>query len=245
VTLLIGTSGWSYPEWKPAFYPADVPQRDFLSHYATRFTACEVNGTYYRLPTTETTARWAASTPPAFRFCIKATRPLVQGRVEWTASTLLVRDRLLDALEPLGERLATVVLRYPDGVPRDDARLETILRAWDAGAPPLVFDFHDPSWFHADVLSAIADHGHTVSVNETAGDVPETLPPGSLTYVRLRGEHYDDVARDAWLDAGTTAALRGPTFLIGRHADIPAGDPHAGVGLVDWMVRTLDERAAR
>lgn len=233
--LFIGTSGWAYPEWKPAFYPADVPQRGFLAHYATRFTACEVNGTFYRLPSTETVHQWAAATPPTFRFAVKAPRAMVQGRVGWTDHVLRTRDRLMSALEPLGERLAAILLRYPDGRARDDDGLDTVLRSWDADAPPLVFDFRDPSWFHPDVIAAVAGHGHTVSVNDTAGSPLPSLPPGRIAYVRLRAVRYSDDDRRGWLDALRAEAALRPVYAFGRHAGIPAGDPHAGVGLAAWL----------
>ncbi len=236
VDLFIGTSGWAYPEWKPAFYPADVAQTDFLAYYVTRFTACEVNGTYYRMPSPDTIRRWADTTPPTFRFAIKAPRAMTQGQVRWTDATLRTRDQLLDALSPLGTRLATILLRYPDGAARDDDRLGTILGNWPADAPPLVFDFRDPSWFDAGVIASVADRGHAVCVNETSGAVLDTLPPGRLAYVRLRGEHYGDTERRAWVGTARASAVMRPTYVFGRHKGIPAGDPHAGVGLAEWMV---------
>ncbi len=233
--LYIGTSGWAYPEWKPAFYPADVPQRDFLAHYATRFTACEVNGTFYRLPSAATVANWADATPVGFRFAVKAPRAMVSGKVTWTSAALRTRDELMDALAPLGPRLAAVLLRYPNGVARDDERLATVLRAWDADAPPLVFDFRHTSWFHPDVVAAVAGHGHTIAVNDVEGTPLPGLPPGRIAHVRLRAAHYADDARRGWLDALRTEASRRPTFAFGRHEGIPAGDPHAGVGLAEWL----------
>ena len=56
----VGTSGWSYPSWKPGFYPADLKPREFLSFYAERFATVELNTTGYRLPAEEQFERWAA-----------------------------------------------------------------------------------------------------------------------------------------------------------------------------------------
>lgn len=237
--LFIGTSGWAYPEWKPAFYPPGIAQRDFLAYYATRFTACEVNGTFYRIPSATTVANWADATPDGFRFVIKAPRAMVSGQVSWTDVTLRARDELLTALAPLGRRVAAVLLRYPDGARRDDGRLATILEAWARDAPPLVFDFRDPSWFDPDVIATVAGHGHAVSLNETDGGSPDVLPPGALAYVRLRGRHYSDAVRQAWIDILTASAATRPTYVFGRHEGIPAGDPHAGVGLSAWMIDAM------
>lgn len=238
--LFIGTSGWAYREWKPAFYPADVPAKDFLRHYATRFGVCEVNGTYYRIPTAETVAEWAAATPSTFRFVIKANRGMTSGDVRWTSGTARLRDRLLAALEPLGARVAAITLRYPDALARDDDALQTVLTGWSADLPPLVFDFRDATWFAPDVMTTISDHGHTIAVNETHGESPDVVSPGPLAYLRLRAPHYADAARQALIDHVHTLAANRPTYVIGRHDGIPAGDPHAGVGLAEWLVQQTE-----
>jgi uncharacterized protein YecE (DUF72 family) len=46
VSLHVGTSGWAYKEWRPAFYPEGMPQARFLSHYASVLGACEINATH-------------------------------------------------------------------------------------------------------------------------------------------------------------------------------------------------------
>ena len=56
MSVLVGTSGWQYRDWRGTFYPAGVPQRRWLEHYASRFATVENNGTFYRLPPRETFA---------------------------------------------------------------------------------------------------------------------------------------------------------------------------------------------
>ena len=63
--LFAGSSGFSYPSWKPGFYPAGTAQRDFLRSYAERLNTVELNTTGYRLPAAEQFARWAEETPTA------------------------------------------------------------------------------------------------------------------------------------------------------------------------------------
>ena len=69
--LYVGTSGWSYPSWKPGFYAAGTKSEDFLRYYAERFPTVELNTTGYRLPREELFERWAEQTPPGFRFAPK------------------------------------------------------------------------------------------------------------------------------------------------------------------------------
>src|SRR6185436_16894468 len=72
VRLQVGTSGYSYKEWKGSFYPADMPEKQMLRFYAERFLTVEINNTFYRMPNRETLLRWAEETPPGFRFVLKA-----------------------------------------------------------------------------------------------------------------------------------------------------------------------------
>src|SRR5215211_7716194 len=79
----VGTGGFSYPSWRPGFYPPDANPRDFLRLYAERLPSVELNTVFYRLPAEDQFARWAAQTPPGFRFAVKMTRTITHfGRLE-------------------------------------------------------------------------------------------------------------------------------------------------------------------
>ncbi|CAN0490284.1 unnamed protein product, partial [Phaeothamnion confervicola] len=75
-SLHVGTSGWAYREWKPAFYPEGLAQDRFLGHYGSVLSACEINATFYRLQSESSVERWAGAVPPDFRFAVKAHRRL-------------------------------------------------------------------------------------------------------------------------------------------------------------------------
>ncbi len=68
MTLYVGTSGYSYKEWKGAFYPEDLPQADMLTYYAERLGTVEINATFYRMPTEKVLLQWAAQVPNTFTF---------------------------------------------------------------------------------------------------------------------------------------------------------------------------------
>jgi hypothetical protein len=106
----IGTSGWSYPTWRPAFYPAGMDPKEFLSFYAQRFDTVELNTTGYRLPAEEQFQRWAAQTPDGFTFAVKM--PLTRlDRV----------GTFVERVEALGDRLGPV--RIVVEAPRDEGLL--------------------------------------------------------------------------------------------------------------------------
>src|SRR5712692_2679455 len=89
MSLHIGTSGWSYPTWKPAFFPEKLPQKRFLEFYSTQLNAVELNATFRRMPTASAIAGWVASTTPDFRFAAKVHQSITHFK------------RLKDAADPL------------------------------------------------------------------------------------------------------------------------------------------------
>ena len=129
--LLVGTSGWSYPSWRPEFYPAGARSDEFLSLYAARLPAVELNATGYRLPAAEQFGRWATQVPDGFLFAVKAP-PLALRRPEVVA----------ERLRGLGDRLGCVRVVL-DGR-RDDSLLERLVDSF-AGTP-LALDVRDESW---------------------------------------------------------------------------------------------------
>src|SRR4051794_3845756 len=130
--LSVGTSGWSYPTWRPGFYPAGLEPAEFLRYYAERFRTVELNTTGYRLPSEEQFRRWAEQVPDGFEFAPK----LAGGRL-----------RNLDVFEQrvraLGDRLGPIRISLKS--PRDDGAIELLLGSLDPSLR-LAFDLEDESW---------------------------------------------------------------------------------------------------
>jgi uncharacterized protein YecE (DUF72 family) len=160
--LYIGTSGWSYPSWRPGFYPAGLANEDFLGFYAERFRTVELNSTGYRLPSEEQFRRWAAAVPDGFRFAVKASPQALRS-----FGTFEERVRML------GDRLGPV--RVVVERPRDDGLLALLLGSTDL---PLALDLRDESWDGVDISPA-------VRVGNTTGDPP-------FRYLRFREPPYSD-----------------------------------------------------
>lgn len=236
MSLYVGTSGWSYPEWQPAFYPAGLPRARFLAHYARRLGACEVNVTAHRLQGTAAVAAWADAAGPAFRFVCKVHRGVTHGDGPPPAG---LARRFAASLAPLGDGLAGVLAQVPETRARDDA--------WAAGlmellAPvgPVVAEFRDPSWDDPGVRDAVARAGGTVCLVHEDGPPPDRLPPGPLAYVRLRADAYPEPERTAWRDLLRREAADRPVFAIARHKDLPPDDEFSGLGLARWLASGPD-----
>jgi uncharacterized protein YecE (DUF72 family) len=236
MTLFIGTSGWAYKEWKPDFYPTDVPQRRFLEHYSSALTACEVNATFYRLQSAGTFAKWSANTPESFRFTTKAHRGLTHSRsISLEGERRSFFDAFLQSVKQLGPRLGALLFQFPPYRRRDDDAFAALLAALPDDTPA-AFEFRHDSWIDDEVRQTIADAGGTVCISNTTGDVPESLPPGPLAYVRLRTERYTPEARAGWLELLNREAQTRDVFAFAKHEGIPADDPYGGVGLAQWLV---------
>lgn len=235
MTLYIGTSGWDYREWKPDFYPQDLPHARFLEHYGSRLTACEVNTTFYGLQSEQTIEKWAASTPESFRYSSKAHRRITHGRSmapdEGRAEFI---QKYLKSVAPLGNRLGAILLQYPPKRERDDDALEALL---DFLSPEhrYAFEFRHESWEQPEITERIARANATVCLASTTGEVPDVLPPGPLGYVRLRTERYTDEQREGWLRLLQREAQTRDVFAFTKHEGIPGDDPYGGIGLAQWL----------
>ena len=78
-SVSVGTSGWSYPSWRPGFYPAGLDPSGFLAFYAARFATVELNTTGYRLPAEDQFRRWAEQVPEGFEFAPKLPGDRLRG----------------------------------------------------------------------------------------------------------------------------------------------------------------------
>lgn len=235
MTLYVGTSGWAYAEWKPGFYPANLPRKRWLEHYAVVLGAVEINATFYRMQEPSTFAKWIAAVPQEFHFSLKAHRVLSMRK-----DLALNEDRraflgdFLASAAPLGERLGAVLFSLPMHTQRDDESLGALLEGLP-GSTRFAFDFRSATWDESAVQDAVAEGGATVCLSERDGKVPAALPPGPLAYVRLRAPRYDSGARTGWKHLLTNEAAERDVYAFVKHEGVAAGDPYSGVGLAQWL----------
>ena len=241
--LYVGTSGWAYREWKPDFYPAEITQKQFLNHYATQLSACEINATFYRLQNNETFARWTTAVPESFRFAIKAHRRLTHGK---TISPKGDNEEFLQAflrsLAPLDDRVGALLFQFP---PYRKCDLDALKSLMDRiPVERCAFEFRDPSWQSLEVVDEIANRSGAVCFADVTGEAPAALPPGGSAYIRMRHDHYSDAQRNAWVELLRREASGRDVFVFTKHEGVAAGDPHAGVGLAVWLRAALSPEPA-
>lgn len=199
--VLIGTSGWQYAHWRGRLYPAGLPQRRWLEHYAERFATVEVNATFYRLPRPETVEDWARRTPGDFVVAAKASRYLTHIlRLREPREPV---ERLMRTLEPLGERLGAVLLQLPPNMRRDLDALDGALRAFPAGVRVAV-EPRERSWFDDDTRALLERRGAALCVADRPGWRPPLWRTADWGYLRLHQGRaspppcYGRGALDSW-----------------------------------------------
>jgi len=183
--LVIGTSGWSYPEWRRDFY-AGVPQRKWLAHYASRFSGIEVNATFYRRQRFETYQRWHDETPPGFVFSVKGHRAVTHYRKLADVSASVAQMK--EDLKPLGKKLAVVLWQLPPGLHRDDALIKGFLvhlNVWPETRH--VLEFRHESWFCDQVAEGLENHRMGTVISDAANWPRWDRVTGGLAYIRLHG----------------------------------------------------------
>ena len=198
--IRIGCSGWQYTHWRGDFYPAELPQPQWLTYYAQRFDTVEINNTFYRLPETATFASWGRRAPRGFVFAVKASRYLTHMK------------KLKDPADPirlfftrarrLEHALGPVLYQLPPRWPVNLERLETFLKALPRTRRHTI-EFREPSWYNGDVYRLLERHKVTLCLHDMAGSASEKLAIGPFVYVRFHGTQkysgsYTDKTLDAW-----------------------------------------------
>jgi uncharacterized protein YecE (DUF72 family) len=201
--LYVGTSGWSYPSWRPDFYPAGTKPGDFLAHYAERLRAVELNTTGYRIPAEQQFVRWAKQTPPGFRFA-----PKLRAYRSTDLGTFEERVRLL------GERLGPI--RALVGSARDEGVLTLTLGSFDPSLQ-IAFDFRHESW-----------EGIEHELPPNAVRVNDLDAAAGFRYLRLREPPYDDDALRGWAQRiGPLLAAGVEVYCFFRHEEEPSAPRYA------------------
>lgn len=196
--ILIGTSGYDYPEWKGEFYPQDLKRKDFLQFYASHFNALEVNNTFYNMPTAERLLSFNDRSSGLLKFSIKANR-LLTHEIDrnWQAAAA----DFLAAVAPLAEKasICAVLFQFPQSFHyTDENRIYLAKLISFFQGLPLVVEFRHVEWIRESVLQGLEQRGGSLCFC----DMPQlkALPDGRtikapfvgpIAYIRLHGRNAD------------------------------------------------------
>jgi uncharacterized protein YecE (DUF72 family) len=180
----IGTSGWVYPHWRGVFYPEDLPQSQWFTHYACYFDTVEINNTFYRLPQESAFDRWRDQAPEGFVYAVKASRYITHFKhLKDCAESI---ERLLSRARRLGGHLGPILYQLPPHWGPDPERLEAFA-ALLPGDLTHVFEFRNGGWFSEPVCEVLIDHQLSFCIF----DLPDAECPrwvtGPTVYIRFHG----------------------------------------------------------
>lgn len=192
----VGTSGYSYAEWKGSFYPEDLPASKMLRYYAERFGTVEANNTFYKMPSESTLAQWIAQVPERFVFAVKAPQRIThKERLLDSADSMTF---FLRATEALGEKRGPLLFQLPPFLKKDVERLKVFL----ALVPPSVeaaFEFRHASWFDEDTFAALRAGGAGLVMSESEKLIAPVVATAKFGYLRLRREDYLEADLQKWV----------------------------------------------
>ncbi len=207
--ILIGTSGYSYADWKGFFYPPQTAERDFLEYYARHFNVCELNFTYYQIPSPRTFERMIEKSGGKVEFVAKAHQSITHGRDAGIEGI----TRFGKALEPLwrAKLLGGILLQFPFSFRSEKINYEYVRRLRDSFADlPLVAEFRKRSWIKERTFDFLREL-NVGFCNVDEPQLPGLMPPTAETtseigYFRFHGrnqakwwEHQDQAERYDYL----------------------------------------------
>jgi uncharacterized protein YecE (DUF72 family) len=226
--IYAGTSGWAYPTWKPGFYPAGLPAKRFLEHYASRLNSVEVNYSFRQLPSAAMLVGWLAATPSDFRFSFKAPQRITHfSRLRDCNAAVAEFVAALAPVQAAG-KLGSLLFQLPPNFKADPGRLADFLAApaFSGDAPPrLAFEFRHESWFSDQVCEILSAHNAALCIAE--GDelqTPEVQCARTHACYRLRrsgGYSAHEIATLAEKYSALTPERE--VYVYFRHEDEPTG----------------------
>lgn len=225
MNLYVGTSGFSYKEWKGSFYPEKIPAKEMLAYYASRLPAVEINNTFYRLPQKSMLENWKDQVPAGFRFSVKASQKITHFKR--LNGVLDETNYLLETAAALGDRLGPILFQLPPNMKKDLPRLEAFLTGLPNGIKA-TWEFRHPTWLEDDVLELLSRKNHALCIADT-DDMPVTHVDKTADwgYLRLRRVNYSEENLAEWLQRVRDQNWR-EAFVFFKHEDEGTGPRLAG-----------------
>jgi uncharacterized protein YecE (DUF72 family) len=217
MNMYVGTSGYSYKEWKGTFYPKDLPDKQMLRYYGENLRAVEINNTFYRLPKASVLEGWAEQVPADFKFVLKASQRITHMRRLKNAGDSV--SYLMDVAGVLKKRLGPILFQLPPDMKKDAPRLRDFLASLPAQRRA-AFEFRHQSWFDDEVFGLLHDHQAALCIAEAEGklEVP-FVATGNWGYLRLRRQDYGDAELESWVKRVRDQKKWRDVFVFFKHEE--------------------------
>ena len=216
MNLYVGTSGYSYKEWKGKFYPEGLPGKRMLHYYGEHFRTVEINNTFHRMPKESVLENWAGEVPEEFRFALKAPQQITHvQRLKDVGDSV---SYLLEVVGALKERLGPILFQLPPWLRKDLPLLRNFFPLLPSRFR-VAFEFRHQSWFDEEVFELLHDHQVALCIAEAEGslEVP-FVATADWGYLRLRRPDYGDVELKEWLERVRKQEWK-DTFIFFKHEE--------------------------
>jgi len=222
--LFVGTSGYSYKEWKGSFYPKKIPAGDMLGFYAKQFAAVELNNTFYKMPEASVLAASAREVPKHFRFSIKAPQSITHRKRLNGAEGYV--EFLVGAVKSFKKKRGPILFGLPPNFKKNIERLDNLL-ALLGGKTPATFEFRHESWFDDDVYDCLRRHNCPLCIADTEEmPDPRVISTANWGYLRLRRDTYTTPKLRKWVKVIASQDWK-ETYVFFKHEDTGTGPKFA------------------
>jgi uncharacterized protein YecE (DUF72 family) len=231
--IRVGTSGYAYKEWRGSFYPEKLKPAEMLRYHASRFSAVEINNTFYRLPERGTLERWAGEVPESFVFVLKASQRITH-RQRLAPESRETVDAFLDAARGLGSRLGPLLFQTPPFFKKDVLQLRAFLDLVPRERA-CAFEFRHESWRDEEVHETLRARNAALvcADTEAAGEAGAPIvATADWGYLRLRRPDYDEAALAPWVERIHAQPWR-RAYVFFKHED---GKPLAWPAIEGFMM---------
>ncbi|HZR20809.1 MAG TPA: DUF72 domain-containing protein [Verrucomicrobiae bacterium] len=220
MNLYVGTSGYSYKEWKGSFYPEDLPDKQMLHFYGEHFRSVEINNTFYRMPKPAVLEGWGAEVPSEFKFVVKASQRITHmQRLKDEDNSVAYLLKVVGALK---DRLGPILFQLPPFLKKDVARLRDFLPRLGR-QHRAAFEFRHQSWFDEEVFGVLREHKATLCIAEAENELEiPFVSTADWGYLRLRRPDYTDAELAAWVDRVRQQTWQ-DTFIFFKHEEAGKG----------------------
>lgn len=196
--IYIGTSGYSYEDWKGRFYDANITKGEMLETYAKSFNFTEINSTYYSMPNKFMFFNLAKKTPEDFKFTVKLHRSMTHSR----DASKIDYSNFLEALKPLIDtnKFGCVLAQFPYSFKNISVNIDYICRLKEnIESIPLCVEFRNSSWSNVDVYKKLArEEIGFVCVDEP--DINGLVKKSSIATSRIGYIRFHGRNREKWYD---------------------------------------------
>lgn len=228
--IVVGTSGYSYKEWKGSFYPADLPASAMLRYYGERFKTVEINNTFYRMPARSMLDKWPGQVPADFTFVLKASQRITHVKRLKEATSEVAY--FFESASALGDQLGPVLFQLPPYMRRDLPRLADFLAVLGPGRRA-AFEFRHASWYQDDVYDALRSHNAALCIADTDEHTCPFVATADWGYLRLRGTDYPGPELQEWV-ARVLAQDWSDAYVFFKHEEAGRG-PQLAMEFVELL----------